>query len=1196
MFNYLAVPDFHFHPDWMDVSLQCAATIECEAIARHVDAILFPGDFFDRAIYATDKGGINEARAIIRRLSKICLVAAIEGTPSHDYKGSYGPLEAEGLVMIRPGIAYGYKNGKICGWASFQDGRPEAMLFGIPEPTKEVYQAKHPEVSADKVNAAIVAAIDRIINEQIAPWRVMYPDIPMVGMFHGNVSDAIDRAAETNIILKASDIIIKTDSLALAHLNRWELAHIHTPWESSKISAGYAGFTGVDRNPWNKTGFVPAMNYVELEGTEVIKIERVPYGTAKRLIIEAPLASYDPNIAYWLKTDDPAAVKPEGHPWNRISYNEMATVSRRVDDTALELATTLPELAKLFDPEITEATLAVFREIEKTVARPALQERHIEVMSIEVRGAKFWNGETVALDISGLTQGLTQIVGANGSGKSALLGFCSPYPCFVGKDTESGRASAIKDFFQEPESGIKKTVIFNGQIHEHVITIRGAHTKTPKTECFLTIEGRPELEKATFDDMFAACERIYGTLADYLMTSFYVQPLQGKAESGLMTANMATVRDLVQKIAGREHGAEKDFALSKVREYEALTEKEAMLIENEAGLIPSIESGQERKKALEDELANVRASVWSAEQAVKTAETSFSAKKLAADREEERATRKRDLTGKALAARSEITGLLEKVEELKFRASRVPDLKTSLAIDETTKRVYAEAQTALAAMEARNAERRLACEKASARIREIDAEIRSLNAEADAAYRLKYSEWERLVADSKAELQRITTKEDTAYREAIAVWNGEVNKIERANQNNAAITREIALIKKPCPQCGYIDATVSERIKELESQIQKVEEVPAKPDRKELIIPLELLDHSNTEAPVKIPAVIPSSLTAERTSLIPQQAFAPETMTMPSKGFSDFDIALLKDKIEAALRADTERGVLVEQVIPSKITAAESLEREAAGITFEVIDMANEAQALADARKALQAVTDHIASLSSDIDHAQKLIDNIELANAALDIRRKKLAGSLETLSAWKRANDMLAPAKIPAMELEASLDGIDAEATRRVRPYRNGRYIFKSVTQKEGSKDIVDKFDIMIHDCETGRERSFLSYSVGEKSFFNDAYVKALVRVRTSRMKTSYSPIILDEADSFIEIPMIPQFYDIQKEYYAESNAKVLVVSHSPDAGNFIQNTKDMKDVMIYGNKYRREPTCQTREFMDFSKRAEKDMKELVK
>ena len=1163
MFKYLEVPDFHFYPDWMDVSLQCAATIEREAIARKVDAILLPGDFFDRPIWATDKGGINEARGIIRRFSEICLVVAIEGTPEHDRKGSYGPLEAEGLVMIRPGVAYGIYGGVISKWND-SNVAPKAMLFGIPEPTKEVYQAKHPEVSADKVNAAIVSAIDRIIMEQIAPYRLAYPTTPMVGMFHGNVSDAMDRAAETNVILKASDIVIKTDSLALAHLNRWALGHIHTPWESSKISAGYAGFTGIDRNPWNKTGFVPSMNYVELEGTEVVKIERVPYGTAKRLIIEAPLASYDPNIAYWLKTDDPAAKKPNEHPWSLVTdRGKESTVSRRVDDTALELATTLPELAKLFDPEITEATLAVFREIEKTVVRPALQERRIEVTSIEVRGAKFWNGKTVSMNIEELAQGLTQVVGANGSGKSALLGFCSPYPCFVGKDTESGRASAIKDFFQEPESGIKKTVIFNGQIHEHVITIRGAHTKTPKTECFLTIEGRPELEKATFDDMFVACERIYGTLADYLMTSFYVQPLQGKAESGLMTANMATVRDLVQKIAGREHGAEKDFALSKAREYEASTEKEAMLIENEEGLLPSLAVAKEAKAAKENELIDVRASVWNAEQTVKNAETAFNSKKLAADREEERATRKHDLTAKALVVRSEIEELQNKVVALTAQASSISAWKAVLAEDETMKCMYAGAQAKAMAMESRNAEKRLACERVAARIREIDAETKRLETEADSAYRLKYSEWERNKDAAESEINRITTKAETDYQAVMGTWRETVKSIEASKQKNAGIAREIALIKKPCPQCGYIDSAVAGRVAELEAEIQKIEESPTQPDLWVVSVPRELLDRSSIEAPSKVAAIIPATLTYERASLVPQQSFAPETMTMPPRGFSDSEIASLKDKIEAALRADTERAVMVEQVIPSKIAATESLEREAAGITFEIIDMQAETQAVADARKELQAVTDRIASLSADIDHAKNIIENIERAHELLDLRRTKLAGSLETLAAWKRANDMLAPAKIPAMELEASLDGIDAEATRRVRPYRNGRYIFKSVTQKEGSKDIVDKFDIMIHDCETGRERSFLSYSVGEKSFFNDAYVKALVRVRTSRMKTSYSPIILDEADSFIEIPMIPQFYDIQKEYYAESNAKVLVVSHSPDAGNFIQNTKDMKELV---------------------------------
>jgi hypothetical protein len=96
-----------------------------------------------------------------------------------------------------------------------------------------------------------------------------------------------------------------------------------------------------------------------------------------------------------------------------------------------------------------------------------------------------------------------------------------------------------------------------------------------------------------------------------------------------------------------------------------------------------------------------------------------------------------------------------------------------------------------------------------------------------------------------------------------------------------------------------------------------------------------------------------------------------------------------------------------------------------------------------------------------------------------------------------------------------------------------------------------------MVLDKETGNKRSFLKYSVGQKSFLNDAYCKALTRVRKSRMKTEYSPIILDESDSFVEIPMIPVFYEIQKAYY--TTEKVLVVSHSPDAGNSIQNKVEM-------------------------------------
>jgi hypothetical protein len=146
-------------------------------------------------------------------------------------------------------------------------------------------------------------------------------------------------------------------------------------------------------------------------------------------------------------------------------------------------------------------------------------------------------------------------------------------------------------------------------------------------------------------------------------------------------------------------------------------------------------------------------------------------------------------------------------------------------------------------------------------------------------------------------------------------------------------------------------------------------------------------------------------------------------------------------------------------------------------------------------------------------------------------------------------------------MELEGVLDSIDAEATRCIKPYRGERYIFESRTQNENE---ADKFCINVIDRETGHKRSMLSYSVGEKSFLTDAYTKSLIRMRKSRNKTSYSPIVLDEADGAVDASTMSEYYTMQKNYFGnDGGVNVLVMTHSLDSGAFINNHVDMKELV---------------------------------
>jgi hypothetical protein len=1069
--------------------------------------VLLPGDLYDRPLYASDKGGLSDVLNFIEALRAICPVFAIEGTPAHDARGCYGPLERAGLVLMRPGIAYSIDPMMYTIDDIKKHGAPSVLLFGIPEPTKEIYQANHPDIDAGKVNTAIETMIERIIVEQISPYRTLCPDTPMIGMFHGNVSDAADRTAETDVIMKASDIVIKTSVLEKAGLDRWALGHIHTPWESKKINAGYAGYPGIDRNPWNKTDFVPATNLGTIEGRNVI-IERIPYGTPMRVKITKALDKYDPSIAYWLDTDNPADVVPSGHSWSRISYRDKTEVSRRVSSDVIEAATTLPELAKLFDPSLAESVELKLAEVVAKVERPVLAHRDISVSKVEITGSILWGGKTASINIDALQPGLTQLAGGNGSGKSSLAGWCSPYPCLVGKDTESGRISAIKDFFDQSESGIKKTIICNGETHEHLITIRGAHTKTPKTECYLTIDGKPALEKSTFDEMMAECERRYGSITDFVSTSFYCQPLQGKAESGLMTASMTTVRDLVLNIAGIDYTREKEYALAKVRELEKLINDEQISIDALAGEIP-------KKDEIGDKIENARCVLVAQEsgkskneQTVKLAEAEYNAKKLAFDAAESNRRRATALDAKIATTKTEIAQYVTRISTLRQLIDDSGLYQAIIDNDAKAKTAYDFARVEWLEVEKRNNAAKAARETKRQRIAEIDQEIK-----------------------------RIENDTNNSYRQAVNAWQAEKSRADDIAAKNANIDREIEIIRKPCVQCGYIDPSVLVRIEKLEASRQAVPVVAERPVETTLDIPLGLVCEG-----LKLNSELEAPLVAE-------------VFTLPSRGLDDAKLAEYRAKIDEASRAESTIASIESDSIPQREKTIAEAEAERAGIVLITIDIGGELAALASAKNALEADIQNIAHIRAEIASLEASLLDIDFRTKALDERRAVLDTQTMHLEDWRRIDGILSPSKLPAMELEVFLDTIDHEATECIKGYRNGRYLFKSVTQKEGKKDTVDKYDIQVHDCETGKSKSFLAYSVGEKSFLNDAYVKALVKVRRSRTKTSYSPIVLDESDSFIEIPSIPDYYATQRAYFAGQDAKVFVVSHSPDAQNYIQN-----------------------------------------
>lgn len=1031
--KYLEVADFHYNPNRKS---ECILAFEkIIAASADVDFLVFDGDLYDLPIYANDD--LNTLIDLFKQIKKPC--CGVCGTQGHEVRSMYRALiESVGFVLLEPAVEYGFfkdfgikkTNGELI---------PQVLIYGLDEISKKQVVANHPELKPQEVNPYINNLLKKLITEEIASRRSRCADVPSILVVHGNISDAVDRSVETNEALKRSDIIIKTEWIKEAEITYTSAGHIHQFIEFEKIKGGYGGSPAWN---WNSTGFLPCFNMVTLG--ETVTVERIPYGTPERRKIYAPLKKYDKNIAYWLEYDGELSLDPAkngGHEWSRMTLPEKEKATRRVDVTDVENKT-LSEIAEIFDPKITASQKEKLTEAEKARTTGDRLSRSIRVESIEVEGCVLFHGKTLKLDLSNIT-GLVQIVGENGSGKSSVLSFCTPYPVLVGKDTESGRASAIKDFFTNETGKIYKRVSVNGTVHEHIILLNKG-----KCECFLNINGKAQLERCNFDEFMAFCEKEYGCLSDYITTSFYVQPLQGKTESGLMTASQTTVRDIVQNIAGINREEEKAYCLARVAEYEGKIKEVQTRIDILSEDKKIIEDLQKKLPEAEFDRKNSGDNVTRLEAELKTAEAELNVKSALKDENDKKLRQKETL-------KITICQKFNEKTEAEKNIKTLPDLR--------------------------------------ARRDKIAEQSKKYN-----EYLEKYSAW----TEAESKKQGILA---------------EVNKLKTAYENNLKLKgsyeREISVYNKPCPNCGYICEDNQKQINDIKAKINALD--LAEPDLDDLRRQYGALN----------------------------KVVRPEAVNRP-ENVEDINAQI------SALEAKEKNIITLEAEI-------KTLGEQEKNILVEVIDITAEQSRVDEIgnKLRLERITRDMAE-KTYLELEAKIKTASENINEAERLAAENKADMLQ-LEDWKYCAEILRPNKIPAMELDAVLDTIDRKATDNLRGYRNGRYIVMTETQKEGKKSVIDKFDIKILDCQTGESKSFKNYSVGEKSFMLGAYNNALLDIRKGKNNVDYFPVISDEQDAFIDKACRAEFYKMNED------KDMLLVSHSPDIENYIENKINICDII---------------------------------
>lgn len=1217
MIKYLECPDIHKDPERGDIWDIVSKSIIRSAKEQEVDFVAFPGDFWKAVTTNSYKGGVDEALDFFEELTAICPVCAIEGTPSHDSPGSYEILKRAGVIMLEPGKVYGLVKDEIS-QKSFieriisegEHPNMKAILFGVPELNKNNINAKL-NLSAEQANAQAVKSFEGYMDSFVAPMRLKYNDIPAFMLFHGNVSDC-SKENSSDIIMRASDIVIHSDVFARANLTRVSLGHIHKPWESEKCNMGYTGSPGLR---WGERGFIPSMNLLETEkrDTEFYAYHRrLPYGTPERVKVYSLEDIKPDGRAYWLVSDDPKAVLPEGiHPWSRITMNEKNKKStRRATEEQVEKVKTLWDLALLLNPEIDSLLKPKFDLLQEKNKKEVTEKVDIQLNRIEVYGCKFFSGDSAILDIENINNGLTSIGGEiggkqNGIGKSGTLSFCSPYPEVVGKDTKSGRNSALKDFFNGQDSRIVKYLTRNGVEHKHVITIKAAHTKSGgKVECNLSINGEPQLDKGTFNEMMDMCESLYGSYQDFLLTSFYVQPLQGKTGSSLMSASMTTIRDLVQGIASIDRSQEKRMAQDEVLKLEKaldgidikikyaednLEDKEAVKLSLEelkveiSNLIKEINEGNKKGLAVKGEL----------DELVKAQQVNNNNKTIKDEKESQLYKVRRDIESipKEIDSRQ---NSISTIEADKLQVKKYNENKIIVDKYNTELQNYNHYKQNLDSLNNRKATLEIKLENfVIPNEDELQKDIIKYQDDL-----LKIDSWKtgcqtikdnnvKKVSDYSKELQDYTIAKNNFDN---GIFNIK-NSIEIINAEIGSKEDLIIKYDEPCDHCGKISKKAETITKKLRDEIIDLNFTLLAHTENLKELKFSMTEPTKTD-PTPLPDYPPVSDNIEENLRLCQNSLSNISILTKQKNDMQKDLALINSEILSikpvpeppkhglTLDPDFIINDLINKIENSKNVEIEinTLQNELKNAEKRVKELEIDINNIIIDTEIDQKVTDkteeinNLRTIATDLQskgsglNQQKInleskIESIEAEEVKIQAMKDGISNQLKDKDDWQKVADLCSSNKIPALELDIILDSIDMEATRILSPYQDGQYSFRAVTQNDKG---TDKFDILIHDSLTGLEKSFLEFSPGVKAILSDAYVKALLKRRS---ENSYNPTILDESDGPVGPKHIREYYEIQENYFRNfPDKKVLIVSHKTESKAFIENSIEIGDIRQNG------------------------------
>ncbi|MDR1837563.1 MAG: metallophosphoesterase [Treponema sp.] len=1195
------ISDLHCCKEHAEAALASLKFLADHIRENPVDLIAIAGDIWDASILNNDASGYNLFTKAIRDIADIAPVVMIYGTPAHDTDGSLETFRTSnckyGISILEPGQAYFYwslpkevspESGvERAARNNVLTNRPDAIIFGIPEPRKKYLLADN-SAGKDETEEAIRYAMHRLCYV-LAAKRQEHKNIPCIVLYHGDVSGST--LQNDQVIERGTGIAITIDDLADIGADYYALGHIHKPQQAGSLPAYYAGsIYPKNFGETHKAGF----NVVEIVnplGVSKTFVNRVVFPHPENLKLEIRLTDnfklgnqigFDKEVVAGKKVwaeivctkEQRAIVNADAElqallgegavEGSRVTISEIAVETVR----AAEI-TVVNTPAKKFEVwadnsniTVTKSHIEKIKSLETELTRGAVKaEGEWELVSLRLKGAigikKGIKKDEIIINFDDYSSGIIALTGENGKGKTTLIENCHPYPQLL---TRKGK---LQDHFCDKDSF--REVIYrdrlSGTMRKFLIQIDGQNKSgSCKYFIFKKDNGADEWEalpgvdgnlKHYEDVLFST----FGAIDLFQRTAFITQK-STKNLPDITDATAGEKKALFIALAGIEYlQTISEMANEKSKQESAKTHDAEIRMEMLQGLIDKKPQEAETLKTLQKELTVKSAEIaeiteqWQAAKAeVEKYQAEWNAEQLRQQKEDE-AKKSAD------AINAEISSLFDTIQTQDELSNNKPRYEADIAEYEAQQKI----------IDAENAKKQKITEE---------------NLENQKSYTTQKAEHDEKIKNLKDERQGMIDKKREAERQGENTKNAFEREIFNAQKTIDLYERDAAEISENCPTCeqklpekkiAALKARRDEAVQIIEREKAAVEKLNAdilEADKTQAAL-IEGIEKQIEEITKRIsdvifdtptaPVIIEFDDTALKAAIEKQQKIDIEKIR-----------ALLTQAQESAVRIEGLRKQIAEKQKLHEIKTAEYEKiKQEAGRNNIVLDLSEATMRRQELLDKYTAVKAEIARFEANIAAAERNIANIAEKEKEYSILNYDSQLAKAEKQEWELITKAFGKDGIQALELDVLAPGISSTANRILESAYGDRFRIDIQTTRIGGagkkvKQIED-FLIYVIDSEDGESVLLDDKSGGEAVWIKRAIYDAFSVIRKHNTNFAFLTCFQDETDGALDSAAKTAYCRMLEAAHAESKLRhTIIITHSNEVKAMIEQQIDMEELSV--------------------------------